>query len=90
MWLSVELPCSNKKDVLFKTSEIRRNILIINNTKFAIIADPVRIIRFFGAADFTEHVWSYFSSPNYRILLSQYGQTFTSKVTARPQRGQFL
>jgi hypothetical protein len=56
MWLSVELPCSNKKDVLFKTSEIRRNILIINNTKLAIITDPIWVIWFLGATEFTEHI----------------------------------
>jgi len=32
------------------------NLLNINNAKLAIITDPIRIIGFFGAADFTEHI----------------------------------
>jgi hypothetical protein len=31
------------------------NILIINNTKLTIITNPVRVVGFFSAADFTEH-----------------------------------
>jgi hypothetical protein len=34
----------------------RRNILVINNAGLPIITNPIRVIGFFGAADFTEHI----------------------------------
>ncbi len=35
--------------------ETRWNILIIHNTDFTIIIDPIRILCFFTSADFTKH-----------------------------------
>ena len=31
------------------------NILIIDNTKLTIIADPIRVICFYNVTDFTDH-----------------------------------
>jgi len=42
-------------DIVLKKLKIWWNILIIQNTELAIVADAIRVIGFFGATDFTDH-----------------------------------
>ena len=43
------------KPARYKKLQIRSNILILNNTKLLIITNPIMVIGFFGATDFTNH-----------------------------------